>query len=70
MISLEKMSKRLFIHVSLLLVVMANVLFIDLILSFNKALSAFLVISLPLGVVMLPFNLTLTGIRSSFKHLS
>ena len=69
MISLEKMSKRLFIHVSLSLVVMAMVLFIDLILLFNKALSAFLVISLPLGVAILLFNLTLTGIRTSFKHL-
>ena len=40
---------------------MVTVLFIDLILSFSNALSAFLVISLTLDVLMLLFNMTLTG---------
>ena len=60
MVSLQKVSKRLFIHVSLSSFIMVMVLFIDLILSFSKALSTFLVISLALGVVMVLFNLTLT----------
>ena len=46
MISFEKMSKRVFIHVSLSVVAMAMVLFIVLTLSLSKACSAFLVICL------------------------
>ena len=70
MISLGKTFKRVFIHVSLLVVAMVMILFIFLILSLSRAFSAFLVICLALGVVILLFNLTLTGMRSSFKHLS
>ena len=44
-------------------------LFIDLILSFRRALSAFLIICLPLGVFTLLLSLTLTGIRSLLRHL-
>ena len=44
-------------------------LFIDLILSFRSALLAFLIIYLPLGVFTLLLSLTLTGIRSSLRHL-
>ena len=56
MISLGKMAKRVFIHVSLLLVAMAMVLYIVIILSFKKALSTFLVIILALGVLTLLLN--------------
>ena len=66
-------SKQFFswsIHVSFCIFNMLIVLFIDLILSFSKDLSALLIIYKPLGVLMLLFNLMLTGITSWFKHIS
>ena len=58
MISLEKTSERVFIHVSLLHVAMVMVLFIFLTLSLSKALSALLIIFLALGVLELLLSLT------------
>ena len=66
-------SKQFFswsIHVSFCFYNMLIVLFIDLILSLSKDLSAPLIIYKPPGVLMLLFNLMLTGITSWFKHLS
>ena len=68
-VSLSRMSFNWFIHVSFCMVNMARELFIDLTLSFISAISAFLMICLPLGVFMLLFSLTLTGIRPSLRHL-
>ena len=45
------------------------VLFTDLTLSFNRALSTFLIIWWPLGVLIELLSLILTGILSSLKHL-
>ena len=70
MISLFKMPPSLFIHVSHCNSNMVMVLFMDLILSLSKALSAFLMILQPFGVLMLIFSLILTGIRSALRHLS
>ena len=41
----------------------------DLILSFKRVLSTFLIISFPLGVLMVLLSLILTGIRSWLRHL-
>ena len=49
---------------------MVMVLFIILILSFNNAPSALLIILQLFGVLMLLFNLILTGIMSALRHLS
>ena len=57
------------IHVSDWIFNMATVLFTDLTLSFNKALSSFLMIWQPLGVLIELLSLILTGIMSSLKHL-
>ena len=70
MVSLFKMLPSLFVHVSLWNSNMVMVLFINLILSFSNALSALLMILQPFGVLMLLFNLILTGIRSALRHLS
>ena len=69
MISLSKLSFSCFIHVSLCMVNMARELLMDLTLSFRSAISAFLIICLPLGVFILLFSLILTGIRPSLRHL-
>ena len=70
MISLFMMPPSLFIHVSCYNSNMLMVLFMDLILSLKKALSALLMILQPFGVLMLLFSLILTGIRSTLRHLS
>ena len=44
-------------------------LLMDLILSLRSALSAFLIIYLAFGVLMVVFNLTLVGITSLLRHL-
>ena len=41
----------------------------DLILLFKRALSTFLTICFPLGVLMVLLSLILTGIRSWLRHL-
>ena len=69
MVSLSKLSLSWLIHASLWIVNMAIELFIDLILSLWRALSAFLIICLPLSVFILLLSLTLTGIRSLLRHL-
>ena len=60
---------RLVLHVSHWWLNMLMVLLIDLILSFNKAFSALIIIYWPLGVLMLLLSLILTGMISSERHL-
>ena len=70
MLLLSSMFSRCCIHVSSLIFNMAMVLFTNLTLSLSRALSAFLIIWWPLSVLMVLLSLVLTGIMSSFKHLS
>ena len=58
-----------FLHVSMIISNMAIELLIDLILSFNNDISAFLIIYLALGVLRLVLSFTLVGIMPLFKHL-
>ena len=58
------------IHVLICHLNMLIVLFILLTLSFNSAFSAFLIMYLPLGVLMLLFSCTLTGIMLLLRHLN
>ena len=67
--SLTSLSSSWKIHVSLCSLSLLRVLFMDLILSFKRALSAFLIIYFPLGVLMVLLSLILTGIRSWLRHL-
>ena len=70
MVSLSKMLLSWFLHVSLWIPNMVMVLFINLILSFNTALSIFLIILQPVGVLMLFLSLILTGIIPTLGYLS
>ena len=58
-----------FIHVSFSWLSMLIILLIDLILSFNKEISALLMICRPLGVFTWLFSLILTGTTFSPRHL-
>ena len=68
-ISLFNMFSNWFIQVSLSNLNMVIDLLIDLVLSLRSSLSAFLIIYLAFGVLMVLFNLTLVGITSLFRHL-
>ena len=68
-VSLSNLSSRVFLHVSHCKVNMVIELFINLFLSLSRALSAFLIIYFPLGVLILLLSLTLTGITSLLRHL-
>ena len=67
--SLSNVLFRCSIHVSVWMFNMAMVLFTDLTLSFNRAISAFLIIWWPLGVLIELMSLILTSIMSSIRHL-
>ena len=69
MLSLSNVFNRCSIHVYVWIFSMVMVLFTDVTLSFNKALSVFLIIWLPLGVLIELLSLILTGIMSSLMHL-
>ena len=68
-VSLSNTFSKVLIHVSCCILNMMRELLMDLTLSFNNALSAFLTMYLPLGVLMLLFSLTLTGLMSLLRHL-
>ena len=67
--SLSNLFSRVFLHVSHWKISVMMELFIDLILSLSRALSAFLIIYFLLGVLILLLSLTLTGITPLLRHL-
>ena len=69
MLFLFSVFSRWYLHVSTWIFSMAMVLFINLILSFKRTFSAFLIMWWPLGVLMLLLSLILTGIMSLLRHL-
>ena len=69
MVFSSNMPSSWIIHVSMIILNMAIELLIALILSFNKANSAFLIIYFPLGVLMFDFNLMLVGIKPLLRYL-
>ena len=68
-LSLSNVLFRCSVHVSIWIFNMAMVLFTNLTVLFNRALSAFLMIWWPLGVLIELLSLILTGIMSSPRHL-
>ena len=63
-------SLRWWIQASFWYMYHSSVLLTDLIHSFTNCLQAILIIWHPVGVLMVLFNLTLTGMTSNFRHLN